>query len=336
MQVLHNEGLHAKGMKIMSKRFLEYTPSELTKLSKQDFLDGIRASESRVVGAYVCPFAANYVEKVSNMELVASFGADFITLEGFNPKKLQMPGLPSKQPKDDDIFKKNLQVEMGYGWTIPELKKLVGRPVGLILLVPKDENDHIGGIYADSVYSKEMMEFILSEGYDFVSLCGYGQEAILDAVKQASEIVGDKMVIEAGIPHGPGFINGDFPSYNLREVSTPEFVKKLALAGADIVDIPAVGVAPGFTMEYVSKLVDAIHEGKSLAAPSIAHSVEGSDSGTIRRIAIDNKCCGADLYNVAAGGVYESVAIPETLQDFCISVKGIRHTYRRMCQSPLR
>ncbi|MDR3138761.1 MAG: hypothetical protein LBT95_03695 [Treponema sp.] len=320
----------------MRKRFLEYTPSELVGLSKRDFLDGIRASESRVVGAYVCPYAPNYLEKVSNLELAASFGADFITLEGLNPRRLQMPGLPSKNPQDDTPFKAKLQVEMGFDWSVPELKKLVGRPIGLILLVPKLKDSPFGPLYADSVYSPEMVEFVHMARFDFVALCGLDFDALIAAVEKTKSLVGDAMVIEAGIPHGPGVITGDYPPYNLRGVSTPEFVNRLAKAGADIVDIPAVGVAPGFTMDYVGKLVDAVHDGKALAAASIAHSVEGSDPVTVRRAAVDNKTCGVDLYNFAAGGVFESVALPEQLQEFCIAVKGRRHTFRRMCQSPLR
>lgn len=320
----------------MSKRFLELTPTQLTNLSKQDFLDGIRASEGRVVGAYVCPFAANYVEKVSNAELVASFGADYITLEGYDPKNLQLPGLPSKNSDDDKFSKEYLQVEMGKGWTIPEIKKLTGRPVGMILLVPKDEHEVFGGIYKESIYSVEMMQYLVNEGYDFICLCGYGQEALTKAVKEASENFGDKIVIEAGIPHGPGNIDGDFPSHNLRDMVTPEFVRALADAGADIIDIPAVGIVPGFTMDYVTKIVDAIHEGKSLAASSVAHSLEASSSNVLERIIVDNKTCGVDMFNIAAGGVFESVTLPEAMQDICIAVKGKRHTYRRMAQSPLR
>lgn len=321
----------------MGKRLLEYTPAGLASLSKQDFLDGIRASEGRVVGAYVCPYAANYVEKVSNVELVAAFGADYITLEGFDPRRLQIPGLPSKNPADDQPFKKSLQVEMGLGWTVAEIKQLVGRPVGLILLVPENPGDDFGPVYGDSVYSPQMLEHVVKESYDHVCLCGYWQEPLLKAVKEASAMAGKSIIIEAGIPHGPGAITDDsWPPYNLREVVTPDFVRQLAMAGADIVDLPAVGVAPGFTMDYVTDLVTAVHEGKSLAAASIAHSVEGADEDTVRRAATDNKICGMDLYNVAAGGVYESVALPEALNQFCIAAKGKRHTYRRMCQSPLR
>lgn len=320
----------------MAKRLLEYTPAQLCNLSKQELLDGIRASEARVVGAYVCPYAPSYVEKVSNLELVASFGADIITLEGYNPRKLSMPGLPSKNPEDEAAFVNALQTPMGYGWTVKELKRLVGRPIGSILLVKKDESESFGGLYADSLYTPELFAQMVEEGYDMICLCNYDQGSLLKAVKEASRIAGDRVVLEAGIPHGPGNIDGDFPSYNLREMSTPDFCRALAEAGADIVDIPAVGVAPGYTMDYVSQLVDAVHAGKSLAAVSIAHSVEGSDSQTVRRVAVDNKICGADMYNVAAGGVYESVTLPESLMDFCIAVKGKRHTYRRMCQSSQR
>ncbi|MDR1930782.1 MAG: hypothetical protein LBQ44_09175, partial [Treponema sp.] len=314
----------------MAKRFLENTPGELIKLSRGDFIDGIRASEGRVVGAYVCPYAPNYLEKVSNLELAASFGADFITLEGFNPKRIQIPGLPSKNSQDDIPFKSKLQTEMGFDWTIPELKKLVGRPIGLILVVPKSNGASFGPLYDDSLYSKEMIKFVLPLGFDFIGLCGFDMNSQIAAVEETKALAGDSIVIEAGTPHGPGFIDGDFPPYNLRGVSTPEFVNRLARAGADIVDIPAVGVAPGFTPAYVGELVDAVHAGRALAASCIAHSVEGSDSGIVHRVAVDNKICGADLYNFAAGGVFESVALPELLKDFCIAVKGRRHTYRRM------
>ena len=320
----------------MSKRLLEYTPKKLASLSKQEFLDGIRTSEARTVGAYVCPFAANYVEKVSNVELMASFGADYITLEGYDPLNIQIPGLPSKNIENDKMTKELLQVELGKGWTIKEIKELVGRPIGAILLVPKDDQETFGGVYSKSIYSDELMSKMVEEGYDFVCLCGYGQERLIAAVKEVSEKFSDRIVIEAGIPHGPGYIDGEFPSYNLKDVVTVDFVKSLAHAGADIVDIPAVGVVPGYTIEYVSSLVEAIHSENRLAASSIAHSLEASSTTVLERLVIDNKICGVDMFNIAAGGVYESVTLPEAMMDVCIAVKGKRHTYRRMAQSPIR
>jgi len=320
----------------MSRRLLEFSPSELTKLNKQEFLNGIRLSEGRVVGAYVCPYAANYVEKVANVELVAAFGADFVTLEGYDPSCPQFTGLPSRKAEDDHPFRDRLQVQMGTGWSIREIKQLIGRPIGCILLVNNDFNEEYGGIYSKSVYTPELAENLINQGYDFICLCGFGPKNLVKAVKDISTRFGTQIVIEAGIPHGPGSINGDFPPFNLREYITVDLVSALAQAGADIVDLPAVGVVPGFSSEYVSRLVDQVHAHGSLAACSIAHSLESSSKGMLERIVADNKICGVDLYNVAAGGVYESVALPEALMDICIAAKGKRHTYRRMAQSPAR
>jgi hypothetical protein len=321
----------------MIKRLLEATPKEVLGLKPRELLDTIRASEGRTINAYVCPRSANYVEKVSNVELAASFGADMIFLEGYDPWDLQMPGLPSRGPKSDEEYRNTLQVQMGYGWTIRELKELVGRPIGTLLMIPEKGFDpFIGGIFTKHIYTKENLEFIIQEGYDFVLIVCLSWDPMVDAVKEAAEVANGRIIIEAGLPHGPGVVFGDMPPYNLRNVTTPELVSRLAKAGADIVDIPSVGMVPGFTMDYVTEMAAAIHEGHSLVASCIAHSLEGADPYTIKRIAIDNKTCGADIFALAAGGVYESVPLPETLLDMSIAVKGRRHTYRRMCQSPLR
>ena len=324
----------------MGKRLLDYTPAELANLTKKDLVDGIRAAEGRTVCAFVCPRAVNLVEKVSNIELAASFGADLINLEGLDPNKLQICGLQSKNPADDQPYKRDLQAEMGFGWTVKELKKLIGRPIGVTLLVSEFEGQNMGPLYSDVCYSAKMMEHIVKEGYDFVSLCAIQSErndTLIKAVKEARDMCGDRIAIETGVQHGPGSItNSTWPPFNLREVATPEYLAELAGAGADIVDVPAAGIVPGFSMEYVSKLIDAIHAAGSIAASSIAHSIESADDKTISNLIVNNKMCGADLFNVAAGGLFESMALPEALQAYCIAAKGRRHTYRRMCQSPLR
>jgi hypothetical protein len=318
-------------------RYLDLNAKELTNLTRQQYLDSIRASEGRVVGAYVCPKSVNYVEKVSNIELVASFGADFITLEGYDLKMIQMPGLSSKSSEDDFAYREALQANMGFGWTVRELKELVGRPIGTLLMIPQSENDNFGLLYDKGKYSKEMLEFVMDEGYDFVLMGASGFDAqtmvmVMDTIRKARKIVGDRLVIEAGIPHGPGTAKAP---YDLTEIITTDTVRGLAQAGADIIDMPAVGIVPGFTQEYVSALVKAAHEEKALASCMLAHSMEGADAYTVKRLVIDNKICGYDIINVSAGGVYEAVALPETLMDICIAAKGKRHTYRRMCQSPM-
>ncbi len=321
----------------MPNRLLEATPREMIDLPAQQLLDAIRASEGRTVNAYVCPKAVPYVERVSNVELAASFGADMIFLEGFDLWNIQMPGLPSKNSKDDEQYKAELQVEMGYGWSIRELKRLVGRPFGTFLMVPFDGFDpFMYGIFKSHLYTKDNLESLIEQGYDFVAILSVDFETMLRGVKEAAEVAAGRIIIESGMPHGPGVVHGDLPPYNLRHFITPEMVHQLAVAGADIVDIPAVGMVPGFTEDYATELATAIHEGKSLVLSNIAHSLEGADSYTIKHLALTNRACGADIFSLAAGGVYESIALPETLLDLCIALKGRRHTYRRMAQSPMR
>lgn len=320
------------------KRFLDWTPQELTRMDRQAFLESIRASECRVVGAYVCPKSMNYVEKVSNLELVASFGADFITLEGYDPKQLQMPGLPSKNLSMDSPYKEMLQADMGFDWSIQELKELVGRPIGINLLIPLSTDDDLGYLYSKNVYSKEMIEYVISQNYDFISLGAIrsdyaAMKIVIKSLKQAREIAGNRIVIGYGIPHGSFGV--DAP-YNLREIITPEIMNEIVKTGVDIVELPAVGIVPGFTQEYVSKLVNIIHDANILASCNIAHSIEGADSYTVKHIVLENKPCGFDILNIAAGGVFESIPLPEVLMDICITTKGKRHTYRRMCQSSKR
>lgn len=318
------------------KRIIDRTPSELMNMSRTEFLEGIRASEGRTICAYVSPAAPNLIEYVSNIEACASFGADYINFQGYNPREMIMPGLPSKNSEDDREYR-HLQMQIGKGWSIPELKKVCGRPLGGTLQVPDKLGGTFEGLNERAIYSDEYFKFMLDQGYDFLVLAGLTHETMIAATKEARGMAGEDVVLEVGTPHGPG--NPDIASkvpYNLREYITTDYVKELVMAGADIVDIPAAGAIPGFTIEYVAELIDTIHSCKALAAVNIAHSIEGADENTISRLGIDNRSAGADIINLSAAGFFESMPLPETLQALCIAMKGKRYTYRRMCQSALR
>ena len=45
---------------------------------------------------------------------------------------------------------------------------------------------------------------------------------------------------------------------------------------------------------------------------------------------------GVDMYMLGDAGVNENMGLPEVINALCIAVKGHRHTYRRMAESPLR
>jgi len=327
-----SEGMDKK----MNKRLLDYTPKEILQLDKSAYLDGVRASEGRTVGAFMSPSLPNMIDKVSNLEACAAFGADIIYLEYYDVNNIQMPGLPSKNPKDDSVCD-TMRLQLGKGWSVEDLKALVGRPIGTGVLVPRDEHEYSSGLASTLRFSKELILSIKESGFTHVMIAGDHQESILRAVEQTAEWIGDSVIIESGILHGPGYIDEHYPvSYNLRDISSPEFVSKLAKAGADVILVPAAGVTPCITPDYVTDLVTAIHEENVLASAAVVQSIESAGTVTAQTIATTNKMCGIDIFYAGAGGLNASMPQPEFLQALSIAVRGKRNTYRVMCQSPMR
>ena len=68
---------------------------------------------------------------------------------------------------------------------------------------------------------------------------------------------------------------------------------------------------------------------------SIGTSQEGSNSETIRNIALNAKMAGADIHHIGDTG-YVGVALPENIMAYSIAIRGVRHTYHRMASSPNR
>ena len=197
--------------------------------------------------------------------------------------------------------------------------------------------DSAGNIAGISITTEENMKLAVEQGFDKVGVYGWAkEEKFLKTLEKLVKIADGKVLVEAGIPHGPGLIYARQVPYNLRELVTPKFAANMVKAGARIVQVPAVGSLPGFTKEYVAEIIDAVHEQNGLCCTGIHSSQEGTDSSTIRRIAIDNKSLGADIQVLGDAGLNENMGLPETIQALCIAIKGKRHTYRRLTESVMR
>jgi hypothetical protein len=330
----------------MTKRLLSCSPQQMLSLDRAELLDGIRISEGRTVEALCRMRGPNMVQYVNNAEVAASLGADIIHLEAYHPQNPMFPGLPSKDPEDDEVTRM-VEVPLGRGWTLREVRALIGRPVSCVLTVPPGYgasmvDSALGDIRDDvaagvTLYTPEKAELLLEQGTDIICVEGWAEpEVVLSFVSAAKRLIGDRCVLASGVRHGPGLVWGSDAPRDLRELITPDYCIALADAGADIIQFPAVGCTPGFDMAYASSLVDAIHRSGCLAAAGIHSSVEGTDSETIKRIGVDNKICGADIQVLGDGGLHETMGMPETLMALCIAIKGRRHTYRRMAESVLR
>lgn len=53
----------------------------------------------------------------------------------------------------------------------------------------------------------------------------------------------------------------------------------------------------------------------------------------IRKIALASKVCGCDIHHIGDSGYRMGVAVPENILELSITVRGVRHTYRRIAAS---
>jgi hypothetical protein len=80
----------------MTVRLIDANPSDFSKFSASDLVKSIRGSEGRVVMAEVIAIAPPVIDKVSNAELAAAFGADMILMNLYDVNAPQVMGMPSK------------------------------------------------------------------------------------------------------------------------------------------------------------------------------------------------------------------------------------------------
>ena len=130
-------------------------------------------------------------------------------------------------------------------------------------------------------------------------------------------------LIIAGKMHGAG---SDEPVADL------EIAKRFVKAGADVILVPAVGTVPGFDMDDLKAVCKEVHSCGGLVLSAIGTSQEGSDTNTIKDIAIMNKICGVDIQHIGDAG-YGGVAPVENIMAISKAVRGVRHTVSMMARS---
>lgn len=328
----------------MPQSLLECSPKQMLGLGAPELRRAIELSRGRTVIALARTRGSNYLQYVTNAEMCAKFGADIVYMDTYDPKSPQFVGLPSKEPDYDERYR-DIQIQAGRGWTAREVRELVGRPLGVTFFpalpaygghtIDTAFNDDSGVTVAGCPLNDwDDFELMVEQGFDIIFIEGWCDPAVLvAAAREAVSRAGGRVLIEAGVPHGPGLILADEEPLNLRELMTPELVRDLADAGVDIVDIPAAGSLPGFSVDYVSELIDVAHRHGALVQVGLHNSQEGTDAQTARRIAIDNRIAGADMFMIGDAGINENMGLPETINSLCVAVKGRANTIRRMSES---
>ncbi len=306
------------------KRFLNMKSSELTELSREEFLGAIAGSEGRILVSETIGTVQPLLSDVTNAEFAASMGADIILLNMFDVQDPLIRALPEVEKEE----------------VIREVKKLTGRPVGINLepvdeAVIKEQGDPLWGMSAGRYASAENARLAVRMGADLIVLTGnpgngVNNGAITSSLREIRKEAGNKIALAAGKMHASGVL-GEGGEHIITEADIREFSD----AGADIILMPAPGTVPGITTEYIRSLVNFAHSLGKLTMTSIGTSQEGADTDTIKRIALECKMTGTDLHHIGDSG-YVGMALPENIMAYGIAVRGVRHTYHRMAQSILR
>lgn len=302
----------------MSKRLMSMSFSEVEKLSSKELLEAIALSEGRIMaGECVCSVSP-LLNDITNAELVASLSADLVILNIFDVDKPYIGGLVECEKEE----------------TIRTLKKLIGRPVG-INLEPVEKLEGSEALWAMSKGRMATAENALKAkemGVDFIVITGnpgngVTNEGIISSIKEIRKALGDDIILITGKMHASGSI-----SEAGEKIIDKEMIKQFIEAGADIIMIPAPGTIPGITVELAHELISYIHSFNKLAMTAIGTSQEGSDTDTIKRIALNCKMAGADIHHIGDSG-YVGMALPENIMAYSIAIRGVRHTYRKIGQS---
>lgn len=303
----------------MAKRILDCKASDLAEYSAREILEAIVASEGRVMMGECIGITQPLLTDITNAEVVASMGADILLLNMFDVQDPVIQALPEVEKAD----------------VVKEIKRLTGRVVGINLepvagAVPGDDalwkmTEGRRATVQNAVRAAEM-------GVDMIVLTGnpgngISNQAITDSLRKIKNAVGDKLILAAGKMHAAGVL-----TEAAADIISKEDIRAFREAGADIILLPAPGTVPGITMEYVRELVGYAHKLGALTITAIGTSQEGSDTATIRQIALWCKMTGTDIHHIGDSG-YVGMALPENIMAYSVAIRGIRHTYHRMAQS---
>lgn len=297
----------------MIKRLLSSTAKELLAYNKDQLLESIKLSEGRTIVSEIIGEESLFRD-LSNAEVAAAFGADILLLNLFDLNQPHFKNIGSANAKS----------------IVAEIKRLTGCPLGINLEPVISENNE-GDFLKLSSGRKATpvnIEKAVQAGFNMITFTGnpsvgVSNQAIVEAVKIADKKFGDQIIITAGKMHMSG-IDEDYLAV--------KYIDSLISAGTDIILLPAPGTVPGIDLNSLREIIRLIHNRGKLALTAIGTSQESSDQETIREIALMSKMAGADIQHIG-DAAYAGIALPENIMSLSKTIRGKRHTYRKMAQS---
>lgn len=199
------------------------------------------------------------------------------------------------------------------GEDLASVKARLGRPVGVNVEPSPDVAPHRRAD-PENLRRLRAADFIVVTANPDAEV---GAKDMAAAVEQARDELPGTPVF-AGKMHGSGG----------RGLVDESELARLAEA-ADGVLLPAPGTVPGSREPVVAGLADAAHSAGALVVAAVGTSQEGSDTDTVRQLALSAKRCGADVLHLGDAGL-SGVADPMNVLAASLAIRGRHHTYRRM------
>lgn len=321
----------------MAVRLISASSEELSTLSGLDLMESIRVSGGRAVSAEVVAYQPPLVDGVSNGALAAALGADIIHFNHYDVNKPQITGFLSK-PEGIAAWKaagfdvslsdeiegpaRKFLGSLGLGVTFKTLRERIGRVVGVSLEINEENSRAPQGRLATPETAAKAIE----QGAAYITLIAsadHSPETVSRNIEQLRKGLGNDVMLVAGrMPWG-----GSKPG--APDFMFPDEIELVIRAGANMVVLPAPGTMAKASIQNITESVEFAHNLGALVEITIGTSQESADEQTVRRLVLDSKLTGADLFDIGDGG-YVGIAPPENILTFTMAIKGRRHTYLRM------
>jgi hypothetical protein len=298
----------------MTVRILDAAASDFAAMNAADLFNSIQKGEGRALAVEVICTDQPPVDGITHAELAASLGADMILLDRYDPPSPVILGAP------DSLMRSNAP--------LAGLKNLIGRPVGINLLV----GSNIPSQKAGRAFTPEIAFTACEQGADIffmINQPAYGGtlEQMRSAGMWVHSHLGNKVMPVAVTSAST------LPPRSAAEIEAfADTLKPLLQGGFMGVGLPLPGSKQGWMLDATARLVDCIHAEGGLAWAILTGSVEGSPREAMIQLAIQAKMLGFDVHRLDEAGL-SGMPSPENIMSYSLAIRGERHTYRRMALS---
>lgn len=286
------------------KRLISCRASDFQQpFTRLELKQAIEASEGRVIMAQTAVTSACVVDGVSNAEMLASVGSDMILCKVIDVEHPHIQGLEASSSLLQDV------------------KHLTGRLIGINLeVVGVNHLQYESG----TTLSERTLQKAIALQPDYLCLTAYRNregndaQAVIEAITLVRKYWDGLLIVNKYA--------------NAKELKAEKDWEAYVQAGADILTLPMPGSVAGVYVENLAPIAERIKAAGALVSMSVATSQEGCDVETMKRMGIEAKQAGADIYDFGDANTNGIPAL-ENVYALSIATRGKRHTYFRIASS---